>query len=180
MIQATGINSQAGQALIARDLVLQKLTRIIKAIVTSAGGIHLLTPDQQYAVRILQSRKRAWGREYDVLYSPITKMRERAQIEIHLDSDKGELLDFCHNKHGKGRLDCQACDFEYVDLNGFPMQESMAQVCPHCRAGILHVKTLGEWPKGTKVENGASEVKPDFYRHYLCDKCGWSSKASVK
>jgi rubrerythrin len=136
-----------------------------------------LEPDRQHAVRILESRKRGWIRQYNSLFET-GKLYERAIIELNLKrADNGDIIRFCNGNHGAGRLDCAACDFEYTEFQGFPVQEPMAQVCPKCKAGVLHVKTIGRWDKDAEVDNNESYTKPVMYRNYLCDQCNYSAES---
>ena len=157
-------------------LVSKKLGRVIKYIAENGG--RPLRPEQQHAIRILESRKRMWRREFLARYG-VGQAHARAVIELQKikSQDNGDLLEFNGSKHGVGRLDCTACDFAYTDYGGFPMQESMAQVCPKCSSGVFHVKTIGRWPEGTVIDpvTRTSEKEPVYWRHFICDHCGYTA-----
>ena len=173
------VAQQTAQA--AMDLVNSKLTRVIRYLATQNRD-GSLPPALQHAVRIIESRKRLWLRNFNATFSTNTEVRNRALAELQLvKQDNGDVFRFCNGNHGVGRLDCMSCDFDYVEMNGFPVQKPLCAICPHCRAGVLHIKTLGEWPEGTIIDpvSKTSETKPEYICRRKCDNCSFSTEEKI-
>jgi len=184
---------EAADAMIIAKSVQEKLTRVIKYLaITKINREGRLNPDDQLAVRILESRQREIERLWLAEFAPeddprrITAVQELALI----NRDTGKLIQLGEKNHGVGRLDCRACDKQDTDQG----PQRLARVCTICSNGIQHVYTqkiqttetprtgsergrvvviLGE---GLKIEpREPKRQETCFYkpvRTYHCDYCG--------
>lgn len=148
----------------ACELVKQKLTRSIKALAKHYAVDGRLPPDIQYAVRILESRQRLWDRIYLKQYGP-PALRAMAEQELNLNRDNGELIALGNKKHGVGRLNCRACDYDYDNSGPFPVAIPQSTVCPTCQKGVKHVFTMSKPPDPYQtptqvetIESGTSQT----------------------
>jgi hypothetical protein len=173
------------------------IQRLLDRIVAYLAETHVtpegcLSPADQWAVRILESRKRLYDRIYQSQFGE-DRARAVALCELSLARpDNGDLMDWAGRRHGVGRLDCRACLVDYVNGDGpVPIRRTLTAVCPHCKGGVLHVASY-EIPVGNVVitvrggetspvaRQGGLEGILGPVKLYKCDNCGVSAYTKTK
>ena len=183
------MEAKAEIALSSITTIKAMLDHAIRALVSIYvdKDTHRLPPDIQHAIRILQSRQRYNDRLWLSKYGTGPE-QERAQIELFINRDFGDLLELEGKKHGIGRLGCKACDYEYQGLTPVPLSRR----CPHCSRGIQHAvqvptgrSKVVEVPErvlttGTgltiKLEAPMPQTQQEYKQCWACDlpSCGYT------
>lgn len=115
-----------------------------------------LAPDDQHAVRIIQSRIRLLYRLYNLKHGN-PQDKHAAQIEMRVaKQDNGTLVSLGEKQHAQGRLDCRACDTE-EKVEGSGVLTPACTLCPVCQQGIQHVYTV----QGQLGTVNSSKNEPD-------------------
>jgi hypothetical protein len=122
-----------------------------------------LTLDEQAKVRYLESKKRGVQRWYNFTYGT-GKAHKDAVTETLVDLDDGTLVQLGEKLHGRGRLDCRACDSSFEGMQ----PTRFSKLCTQCKRGIMHVYTL--YPSDNKDTQGI--------RVFHCESC--TAKEQVK
>lgn len=172
------------------DALLTKLAHIRKVFIEGHLCQGKMAPEDQWALRILQSRERLLKRIFLANWGHGEEQR-RAEIELHLQRrDNGDVLRWTGKIHGVGRFGCRACESVPVRGDeGIFMQVPLGRLCRACNGGIQHCM---DWAIGDGAVSeafsdvGGVTVVPGpeiaqesnesdggaFYRLYLCDNCG--------
>jgi hypothetical protein len=169
------------------DTVTQKLNRCIEPLKKHVTLEGRLDEGDQYAIRVLNSRIRFLERLFNFLHGT-PRQKERAEIELLKvrKRDDGQLIQLGEKNHSVGRLDCKACDWQEVDIDGTITRESAGRLCTSCGAGIQHVyiermdmkDPLYSIPPvltPTEPELNAPATRYDalqVWKRYVCDVCG--------
>ena len=123
-------------------LIENKLARVRKYIIETYQVNGRLEPEEQYAVRVVDSRIRALHRSFLIQTRPKgDRDREMAEAEEHMARpDNGDLFRWRMSNHDFGRLGCNGCEYDYEQGNGLgmPRKVVLARVCPVCSRGVMH------------------------------------------
>jgi hypothetical protein len=163
------------------EAIKHKLKRVIFSLITHTETNGRLSKENQHAVRILESRMRAFDREWNARFGDLVS-KMRAEVELQCNSDTGELIQLGEKWHGKGRLDCRACDVEYELLTGtqIPSIIPLSSKCLYCKRGITHVFTrrdeggypyLPSTPQQLAISGQNQPNEVATVRVYQCDAC---------
>jgi hypothetical protein len=144
--------------------IQNKLRRIIKTLDSTSSS-------HQHAVRIINSRIRLLDRLYASLYLDGTA-KHLADVELSLDSDNGDLLDFGGRRHTIGLLTCKACATGIASDSPFPKR--LIRLCGICHKGACHSTVQVTTKDGKPISSGSTLVPEDTVATvlYQCEKCG--------
>ena len=130
------------QARLAADMIKEKYDRVKAYLLNQRAkcqqGQELL--NNAYAIRIVDSRKRAIDRLFNARYGT-EQQQHVARIELALKTqDTGKLIqDENGRQHVQGRLDCRGCDTKPGEGE---MPVPMTTLCLKCQNGLQHFYTL--------------------------------------
>lgn len=160
--------------------VQEKLDRIAAYLKTYIAGDGRLDEGDQYAVRVIESRKRFLDLLYKSAWGP-EQERDETRDKL-LVRDVGVLFMVGDVRHGKGNFSCRACD-RVPSGNDFV---NGARLCLSCRKGVQHLGTQRQSTGNPLVTSddmpmirpGVRYTPPNqlytVTQTYVCDNCGQS------
>lgn len=163
-------------------LIIEKLRRI-RDTLTDQVENGRLTPNLQYAVRVVESRIREMQRVFLIKTRPEGDLlRVRAEKEMALRTrDMGILKRWGLKNHSIGRLDCPGCEYTLGEAGeATPRKTILAHVCVYCNQGVMHsrvvesndeaAQAIDEWENQAQGTASASGIDVEAML-YACEAC---------